>query len=246
VDPGEAAGPQGYEPVVELAIGRRKAGKSWKLRERAAELLNAGAERVFIHDPQGTYPADGLTIGDRGPNKSWAVLEGPEQYDGERVAVFRSATAEEVADWALPLNERGRRYARHPKTIVLLDEFDMVCSHLSWHSDGARDIVHYGRHNGLSILGSCRRPANVHRDMRALATRIYLFRLTDANDLDTIGKQWGEDTRAKVARLPRPRPDGSHYLTFDEDEPPPERQGDGEEVDPDDSDRGSGIEEGST
>lgn len=172
------------------------------------------------------------------------MLEGPEDWAGERVAAFRGCSADELADWVLPQNDRGRRFARVPRSVLLLDEFDMVCTHQTWHSEGAHDVVHYGRHNGVSLLGSCRRPSNVHRDMRALTTRIYLFRLTDALDLDTIGKQWGDETRAKVARLPRPRSDGSHYLTLDEEAfPEDENEGDssdGQSGDP--GDPGSGIE----
>lgn len=204
-DPLSAAAPS-YRPVVEIAVGNRGYGKTWQIRRRAAELLQAGAAGVYAHDPWGAYPEEGLEIGAKGDG--WAILPTPDEWNGEPVCSFRRCEPEAVADFV-------RR--RPAPAVLVVDELDLICRANRWNSEAARDIVHYGRHLKLSILGSARRFSNVHQDILSLADRIYLHRLTWDRDLDRVEENWGAGVRDMVSQLPKPPDARRHFLVIPDD-----------------------------
>lgn len=78
-----------------------------------------------------------------------------------------------------------------PGTVIVADELDLLASPHSWGTRWIRDVLHYGRHLDLSLIGCSRRPANVHRDVTALASRVFLGRITEPRDVDYCVAAWG-------------------------------------------------------
>ena len=78
-----------------------------------------------------------------------------------------------------------------PGTLVIADEIDLVAPPPGYAAPWVRHVTHYGRHSGVSMIGCSRRPANIHRDISALATRVYLGRMTEPRDVDYCVKAWG-------------------------------------------------------
>lgn len=79
-----------------------------------------------------------------------------------------------------------------PGNLLLLDEIDLLASARGYEYPWVREAVHYGRHLGISIIGAARRPANIHRDLTALASTVYLGQMLEPRDLDYCCKAWGE------------------------------------------------------
>ena len=77
-------------------------------------------------------------------------------------------------------------------TVIIADELDLIAPPNSWRTEWIRDVLHYGRHLDISLIGCSRRPANVHRDVTALASTVYLGRITEPRDLDYCALAWGE------------------------------------------------------
>lgn len=88
-----------------------------------------------------------------------------------------------------------------PGTLILADELDLIAPPNAWRTSWIRDVLHYGRHLDVSLVGCSRRPANVHRDVTALASVVYLGRITEPRDLDYCAAAWG-DTCYHAADLP--------------------------------------------
>jgi hypothetical protein len=77
-------------------------------------------------------------------------------------------------------------------SLVIADEIDLIAPAQGYQNDWIRPIVHYGRHYGIHLIGCARRPANVHRDLSALASAVYLGSITEPRDLEYCVRAWGE------------------------------------------------------
>lgn len=86
-------------------------------------------------------------------------------------------------------------------TVVLADELDLIAPPNAWRVSWIRDVIHYGRHLDIGLIGCSRRPANVHRDITALASAVYLGRITEPRDLEYCAAAWG-DCCYQAADLP--------------------------------------------
>jgi len=76
--------------------------------------------------------------------------------------------------------------------ILVADELDLMCTPHGYDPGWVREVTHYGRHLGISMIGCSRRPANVHKDLTALASTVYLGRITEPRDLDYCASAWGD------------------------------------------------------
>lgn len=82
-----------------------------------------------------------------------------------------------------------------PGSLIIVDEAHRVCRPggyvAGW--EWLRLLVHEGRHHGLTGIFCARRPAAVHYDLRALASVVYVGRVTASRDLEALVKDVDED-----------------------------------------------------
>lgn len=69
--------------------------------------------------------------------------------------------------------------------ILLIDEIDCYAGNNSV-DPGLSDIINFGRHWGISVVGSARRSANVSKDLTAASHMIISFRQSERLDLDRM------------------------------------------------------------
>ena len=67
----------------------------------------------------------------------------------------------------------------------------------------ADDLINAGRHQGITIKASCRRPANMPRNLTAAATAVYSYRITGRRDLAYMADEWFDDQAKLLPTLPR-------------------------------------------
>lgn len=66
-------------------------------------------------------------------------------------------------------------------TTVIVDEIDRYCGPAHCQQD-LWEIINYGRHNKISLIGMARRPARVNRDFTANADWLAVFQTSEKTD----------------------------------------------------------------
>jgi len=85
------------------------------------------------------------------------------------------------------------RYKLENLTIIA-DEVQKYYSNNDFNPDFDR-LINFGRHYGINIIGTSRRPSSIKKDLIANADKIILFRIQETNDLkylkilDAAGKK---------------------------------------------------------
>ena len=99
-------------------------------------------------------------------------------------------------EWA---NRCAREYGDR---VLLWDDVDryMPVHPVPLHAD---DIINAGRHQGLTIKASCRRPSNMPRNLTAAATDVWSYRITGQRDLAYLGAEYFDSQAAELPALPR-------------------------------------------
>lgn len=84
---------------------------------------------------------------------------------------------------------------------IFIDEVDRFCSP---HAIGRefRSLLNYRRHLGIDLILVARRPAAIHRDLSALASKICIFHTHERRDLDYIRGSIGDEYAEKCCNLP--------------------------------------------
>lgn len=101
-------------------------------------------------------------------------------------AIVRPASeADEDAFWRTTLPRRDGGLLSDCSLII--DEVDRW-SRPSWTRPELRRLIHYGRHQRLDLLCTCRRPANIGADLRSQADRWIAFQVTEGLDLDYLAR----------------------------------------------------------
>ena len=129
-----------------------------------------------------------LILGRRGTGKTTLALKLAEAWPRRRV-IAHDPMAQMTKYPAIP--KPPERPKLRNGVLLLLDEVDLLAPPSGYAAEWIRDAVHYGRHEGYTIIACARRPANVHRDMSALATVVYLGRITEPRDLKYCADAWG-------------------------------------------------------
>lgn len=89
------------------------------------------------------------------------------------------------------------------------DEIDLVAQLGGWKDNPLREVVHRGRHlpnaQGevckVAILGACRRPANLHPDLSAMAEQAFIYRVQGKLTLNRLREDsWIEDEEWETVR----------------------------------------------
>lgn len=78
-----------------------------------------------------------------------------------------------------------------PGSLYVLDEIDLICGPRYYEHEWLHNVVHYGRHYSISIIVCSRRPSNIHRDITALTTTVYMGRITEPRDIKYCVDSWG-------------------------------------------------------
>ncbi len=68
-------------------------------------------------------------------------------------------------------------------SLLVFDEFSMVCRPNFWRMDWLEDVVSQGRHCNVGIIANVQRPQKMHVDCQALFTRAYIGHTTKKKDL---------------------------------------------------------------
>ena len=198
---------------VYLCCGRRGMGKTTLQRQLIADMLADGRTIAVIHDPRGQYP--GAIVWD-----SVAAFRAAKTLQGD-VHLFCREKATAVVALAVQLAEHGER------VLLVIDEMDQVCRSSQWFDDPPTEkgeepehghtfnVCHYGRHigrppgdttsreHGVTLLGSCRRPTNIHVDLGELGERYFFFCMTGRNSVRWVAETTESDELAmRVRRLP--------------------------------------------
>jgi len=85
--------------------------------------------------------------------------------------------------------------------VVVVDEIDRYAG-IHRMVPELSDLAHYGRHRAVSLVGTARRPANVNRDLTALADELVCCRVTEPRDLAYLAQWMGTETAQRLASLP--------------------------------------------
>lgn len=191
--------------TILLALGRRKSGKTTLVRDL---VQRAEADTlILVYDQYRNFrPEHGFERQYRSLEAFRADVEAGEFRQDENedapetgVAVF-APMGEELSCDAL-----AEEAIRLRDCVLVVDELDAVCKGggTQIREQHLRQIVEYGRHLEVTLIGGARRAAAVHRSITAGADKMYIFRLTEPNDLDYIKDYCGADFAEQVRQLPK-------------------------------------------
>lgn len=172
-----------------VAIGRKGSGKSEVMRT----IFDAWPyDRVVIDVTGDARPDDPATIVVTAPVP--AQLPEPPEQDARRVTVWaridpRRDTYEDDQDDALRLG----LYPRHRNTLLWVDEYGQMAT-ASKIGPNLRLALQSSRHYHLSLLLAFPRPKFVPRITFQQADRIFIFRVPDRGDRDTVAANIGYPT----------------------------------------------------
>jgi hypothetical protein len=176
------------DAILLLACGPVKAGKTYLAQRWALELLRRGRHVVLATSPDPKFAGRHWnSIAEfRHPSARWASIN-----------VFPHVHPTELAAFAVQLGTRRR-------VVLFIDELDTATRPQAYNDPPPPTVprfaryrpayvrgplarvVHERRHVRVDLVGTCRRFANVHRDVRELAHAVALFYTQDTSTLDQI------------------------------------------------------------
>lgn len=109
------------------------------------------------------------------------------------LSVFRGVEVEDLAQLARDVGD----------VTLVLDELDLVSQDKRWTAPTVRQLVHYGRHYRVNLLGGFRRTANVPEDILSQADHVFLFKHEQRAiyDVRTIRDRFGQVYADAVVQL---------------------------------------------
>lgn len=169
---------------VVLILGRRGRGKTTFIIDEILPVVTRGGLPVIAWDWTGELVPFGREIAGRLPAGN--LRPGLYVLTGMR-------DPESVFAWILD----------HAPAIVICDELDMFApAGGQWRGvPSLRRILHLGRHVGVSLIASARRPANLHKDVLALTDVCVCFQVTEPNDLRYLARSFGDEFSARLPYL---------------------------------------------
>lgn len=172
-------------PWVQLAVGRRGAGKTyWSIHEVARFRGEVVAGRVDVGGRELIYAVDGVATQ---PPALHHLASMADAYDPEVPAELPPEFCLIAVDEADEHAPQGEARRRPPPPLI--------------------DLLRRGRHRGVSLLLATQRPANLVYDAWGLADRIVICQLTSKRDLDRVCELEGvAQYRAHIASHTTPGP----------------------------------------
>ena len=157
---------------IVLIVGKKGYGKT-----TLARAIAQRQSRVMVFDPMADFGAG--IVGSGTDIAQWMRAKSRRQY----TAICRPTSDDDAEMFWATVGDRSVR-----DCTVIIDEIDRVCTP-SWTHPVVHDLIHYGRHRSISIVGTCRRPSNTSRDLSANADSIVAFRVDEPRDVDYL-RRW--------------------------------------------------------
>lgn len=83
-----------------------------------------------------------------------------------------------------------------PGDLLLLDECDTLAPATHYRRGADRwlpEVIHLGRHDEIAMIAIARRPANIHSDIKGLATEGYFGRMHEPRDLQYLTRAYSSE-----------------------------------------------------
>lgn len=152
-----------------------------------ARLRKWLASWAVVHDPHAQWRAQAFaTVADVRAHLT-------ERGSLPRLIAVRADEAENVASFAYELGT----------CTLVLDELDLACNGKSWAAPSVRQVVHYGRHRRVDLLGAFRFTRNVNEDLPSLADYVFVLRHSAAAtyDLRTLEQRFGTTVAERATTI---------------------------------------------
>ena len=175
---------QGFTPEVKLFLGVPGSGKTYLIKKVVSELIDKYSTIERNNKKQITaYCGPSLLV--LSPTREWETM--PDGLNNLPVYHYiQGETSKEEFEsypfWRVDDVDTLFRIAE-PETIIVLEE--LLCISEKYHGLIQEKIALH-RHLALVILLSTQRPRCIPRAGLAMASRIYLFKISDTDDTKTI------------------------------------------------------------
>lgn len=159
------------ESKITIILGRRKAGKTWK----AKEILADWQEDYIVWDFLGEY-SRGTIIDDIIVFYAWLedmLSSGKKiQISLRLIRKYFDQICTIVKDLGIDLGQ----------FLFIIEEVDAI-SKANYCPEPLDWLIQYGRHYGVSLLTTSRRPARIPRILTSQGDILYLFQIKEPIDL---------------------------------------------------------------
>lgn len=155
-----------------LLFGQKGCGKTYLANKLCQALYQAGHRIICVAPSAGFNFIEGPIITQAYPGEY-------EKLAGRSVVVHPSndIAAELAISFAWNLG----------RCTLVIDEIDLYCTPWDVYGD-LLNIIKYGRHKEINLIGIAQRPANVNRSLTAQADVKIIFRITEPTDLKYLQK----------------------------------------------------------
>lgn len=173
--------------------GRKGTGKTTVANALARQAYLAG-RRVMIVAPMGGFDLPGApTVYDKN-----GVLSDKTENRSFVLNASNDADALLVIEYAYMVGN----------VLLVIDEIDLYAD-VRAPQPLILQIIRYGRHRAVSLVGISQRPANVVRDMTAQSDYMIMFQSTELRDVAYLADRIGPTDAERVRALPQ-----FQYLTY--------------------------------
>lgn len=180
---------------MQVIFGKRGSGKTTLIKSQLSKI-----GRLMIYDVCGEYEEDTVQFVEGEFIKFVDYVE--EQGQG----FFHASFVPNVPQVWIPYFLKTAWMAKN--LTLILDEVDQYSSPTSVPNELQRNI-NLGRHQGLDIIASSRRPASVPRLLTSQASKLIAFQTNEPRDLAYIEEYCGKDFAEAVRTLPT-----YHFLSW--------------------------------
>ncbi|MCG3206250.1 MAG: hypothetical protein KCHDKBKB_02984 [Elusimicrobia bacterium] len=124
------------------------------------------------------------------------IIVNPSRFRIERNAINVYKSRNDVELFITNVMTKERSF------FLVVDEIDMILP-----NNGAginpimHELIHYGRHYDIALLGTARRIQNVHKDYLSGCDRLFLFRMWAHRDIKIIEENASKEVAQKVRNL---------------------------------------------
>lgn len=102
----------------------------------------------------------------------------------------------------------GKRVEPDKRILLVIDEADMICSS-HFQSRELKQLVNKGRHDNVDALFIARNPNRLHTDIRANASTVITFNLSNAKAIPFFRQNFSKENLKRIPTLPK-----YHYFVW--------------------------------